>query len=145
MFGHISRETDIRFVQGFATVFEQSVQSLLHASTTPLLVPEHDEDEPSVPSGFAVDSLPLRRAPGVGEMDLHSGPMRRVHVRRSERRAVSAARVANLADEHGHGLLMQMLQVRVLILPPGISFCFVTFTLALQSRTPLICLRSHQP
>ena len=89
------------------------MRSFLRASTTPLFAPEDDQDESGEPSGYPADRLPSRRELDLGEMDLRSAPLGRMHERRPEIHSVLAARAANLVDEHGHGLLMQMLQVRV--------------------------------
>ena len=66
-------------------------------------------------SAMSIDRLapPLGRMGGLAMRGMLG--LRRQRSDRSDRQSAVAARVANLVDEHGHGLLMQMLQVCVYV------------------------------
>lgn len=144
--------------QAFVKAFEQSVRDFdrLPTSSEPLLLDtqvrrefdvadaidghmaaQHTSDDPSV-----VDTIPMARIGALG--GIVGATMRGTRgVRGRQRHAALAARVSNLVDEHGHGLLMQMLQVRVDSLTRGflsvvISVC--AFTHFVQSTITRDCL-----
>ena len=140
---------NLQCFQAFELAFKQSVQDFDRLSREPL---ERSKDVPSLDSDHIPRSMQMQSdlddealddemfalssATSVARMGILGGMagvsmrgMRGMHRRRPcERQSALAARVSNLVDENGHGLLLQMLHVCMRSFPD--LLCVVVFMFA---------------